>query len=418
MPENKTLDLYNARANILIEHYDALTKIVRETLFPWKFVASSTLPDSKNWSEGKRKLMIFMMPLSFFDFAFDNKYHLKLYSFLLWMFIYVLYYGSGVATLIVVSEMIKVTGSTSAPAPSMRVYIARLIVIIFVVVALLVYGQVMWYLFHRKTSWRSRLIWIGSFLFIAYTAYIQIVDTVPNLFFILSSNHSARTVLLFSIIVFWIPTVIMTASLLLILGKLLAYVMFAMLTYLVQANSPNYSFLVKTILLKSLDTSNTGSIFDLPTSEIVALKAWAERNLDTTEKRTIPAIILLAILGATVTFSSVQSIFYDSLINFINLFSKVLNNFLKSPQGFMTYLATFMVATITLFIILSIIFIYIRLLSNLFVQGVLIEVCTVAEYAKVEIDKEIEKRNKEGHRARPFRFLGWLLAKLSQLVGQ
>jgi hypothetical protein len=414
MPSNEILERYNAKANTIIEHYNALTNVVGATLFPWKFIASSTLPDSTHWSQTRKVMMMFIMPLSIFDRLFDKPdgtQGSRLFFLALWMLIYVFYYGFGLASLIVSSQVRDATSSTSDQTSSMNTYVAWSLIVLFVVIAFLIYWQVLWYLFNKKTSWKNRSIWIGSFLLLAYVNYLVMLETVPNLFVLLSSGDFARTILLYTIVVFWVPSTMMTVSLLLIFGRLVLYVILSMLIYFINANSPNYSLVVRTILLKPIGASENANIFSLAISEIIALRKWAQLNLDTTEKRTIPAIIFLAILGAVATFSKVQDIFYNSLTAFVNLLNRVLDNFLKSPQDFVAYLATFTTTAITLLIILFIIMIYTRLLSNLFIQGVVIEVCTVAEFAKEEVDREIETLNKDNQSPWSHKLLRWLLGK-------
>jgi len=409
MSNNNIVELYNEKANAFIEHYDGLTKIVRETLFPWNFTISSGLPDSKNWSENKKKFYLFIMPLSIFDPSFiqaNNSSYPKFWSGLVWLFIYLNYYVFGMTTLIVTSQIHKATNATPTQSSNSATYLAWLLISIFVVIALLMYGQVIWYLFNRKISWKNKVLWLGSFLVFIYLVYLQIFEVIPNFPNLLYSSPLARIILLFSVFIFWIPVGILTASLLLIFGKLIIYVIFSLLLYYTQANSPDYSFLVKKILQKNISTSDNSSIYSLPTSEIVALKEWAQRNLDVTEKRTIPVLIFLAILGATVTFAPLQNLLSNSFVTVLDLIHQNLINSSKSLQGFISYLAMILGIGTILLIIAVIAIVYVQLLSNLFVQGIVIEVCTVAEYAKSAADDELNKRKQ--HRSLWQILLDWL----------
>jgi hypothetical protein len=120
-------------------------------------------------------------------------------------------------------------------------------------------------------------------------------------------------------------------------------------------------------------------ITELDQANLSTIRKWAIANRDATEKRTIPVLVIFAVLGF---FSSTQ--YFSVLIDKFLALVAPLSQGLSSPFSF-TRISAVIVSTTVVAIFMII---YGRLFKNLAVQNLIIETCIVVEHAK---SKEISK---------------------------
>lgn len=119
--------------------------------------------------------------------------------------------------------------------------------------------------------------------------------------------------------------------------------------------------------------SQNWQLLDLSKNEISYLRLWSESNLNSSEKRTTPAIVVLALSGLLISMSWVRDFLATSIkVNSDNYF-----------QSWPSYLL--------LIILFSFVVIFsetmVAIFKNIAVQSLIIETCLVAEYAVERNDK-------------------------------
>ncbi len=119
----------------------------------------------------------------------------------------------------------------------------------------------------------------------------------------------------------------------------------------------------------------TWHLLDLSKNEITYLLHWSESNLSSSEKRTTPAIVVVALAGLLLSVDGVR--------NFIASSFKITS--IADPQSWLAYLL--------LIIVFSFIVIFsdtmVAIFKNIAIQSLIVEACLVAEYA-VDENKEIQ----------------------------
>jgi hypothetical protein len=119
------------------------------------------------------------------------------------------------------------------------------------------------------------------------------------------------------------------------------------------------------------DNGNKWKILDLGKDEIIYLHKWAEINLSNNEKRTIPTLVLSALLGYFISTS-----YFRELI--LNLFQPE-----SSRNNLQAFIVTLLLPFIAYF--LSVFSrTLISLFKNIAAQSLIIETCIVAEYSIIK----------------------------------
>ena len=397
---------YQVKTNELIEHQKALVSAARNHLFPVKFKTLDWLPDVSNWTNTQRVLFGFFMPLAILDSDYNQSVKSKSasLSFLsigTWVFYFLALFASGLISALLLLGSTSIAHSSVNLNPSISTLIFTYVwFIVFFVFGITLYIQTVWYWFNPKTTWISRLLYIGSIAIIGYLFPLEIKPLIIGTGITINiSAMISRETWLFSIFFYWIPFILLSASVALNFSKFLLASIFEIPLYFLKAHSTDNSIFIKKILSKPVEFSGEKLLLtSLPKPELAALKEWAQNNLEATEKKTIPATILFALLAIIVSFSPTQT---PLTVIVTTLFSSVVSAFQQNNTNLKEIIINFVIIGVTeLAVILALLFFreYIRLLGNLFVQGLVIETCTVAEYAKRESEKENAKQNQP----RPF----------------
>jgi hypothetical protein len=128
-------------------------------------------------------------------------------------------------------------------------------------------------------------------------------------------------------------------------------------------------------------------ISNLTSNELKTLMNWATANRDTTEKRITPTLVSAAVVGV---FANTD--YFSNLIT--NIITKIEGFFIgplaNQPQS-IAYL--FVVITIIILFLIYLALLVI-LFENLIIQGIIIEVCIVALYAREHSDSSMSPRKR------------------------
>jgi hypothetical protein len=182
------------------------------------------------------------------------------------------------------------------------------------------------------------------------------------------------------------------------LSVLLSYVQLINFTETVQ--SPSTDKLIERLLSSEINSDGSldqWRILDLPKKDIVALRSWSESNLNSSEKRTIPAVIILPLVAVLWGINEVRDFLLSPL-------------FESTSISWKTLLASIVLMPVLLFITVfskSMVSIF----RNIAIQSLIIETTLVAEYA-VEEPKELQVSEKGQLRTGFFNTIIKIIAKI------
>jgi hypothetical protein len=115
--------------------------------------------------------------------------------------------------------------------------------------------------------------------------------------------------------------------------------------------------------------------------EIVTLRQWAEANREGSEKRTIPASIIAALVGVTLTSDVVRGALDTMLSGFANSVIDLMQakSIFTLPANFSVSL--YIVFPVVLLLLLTFAKKHIALFRNIVAQNLIVEACILTEYA-------------------------------------
>lgn len=384
---------YEEKVNTLKEHYEALVDVTRKYLYPWDFKPLGWCPETKDWSIKKTVLFGFFMPYMAFDPSYDSGKEKKLAGFKLGIiFAWVVYcfiatVASVVFVVLIQQAFVKSTEPSSNSSAS-----GVFFWVVILVFALIPYIQTLWYIFNKKTDWLHRGFIVLADILFGYLLF-NYVSKSANPFSIIFEYKAALPWVIFIV---WTPLLLTTTILLLISIKLFSQGVLSIWLSLMRAYSTSHAKFIDDLIFGNEKTLTTApKLIDLDSSEITFIKELAQRNLDSAEKRTTPTIILLTLLGVIFAFSPLTDLLNNSFESTVVYF-KTIPQAISQIKGFMgAFLSQliFFAALTPLALLLTVLGQYIQLIRSIFTQGILIEGCTIAEYAKLELEKSIAMQN-------------------------
>ena len=127
-------------------------------------------------------------------------------------------------------------------------------------------------------------------------------------------------------------------------------------------------------------------LINLPKTELLSLREWAEANRDGSEKRTVPAFLVAALIGLALTSDFIRQTFDGFLATMVANWITFLNS-----NSFFAVPAEISVTTILIvpFLAITVMIVLKNLLAlfrNMVAQNLIVEACIVAEHAVVEPD--------------------------------
>ena len=408
-------------SDTLLEHYEALMQEAQSYLFSWDFKPLDWLPDTAKWSIRKKTAFASFMPFIIFDTSFnqqkDIKSHTTISIIVIWFSYFWLLYFLAVASLN------KLNSMTQQSAIEVTFYWSKTQLILFLVCAifgLIPYIQTFWGIFKMKVPLNSRLTYIAIILITGYIVCSNLTKSklLPTNFYF--SNSELNTLLFFSIAIFWIPFTLLIATLVFALGRLLVRILYKSIELYTNLFSITSSPFINYLMFNIFMTRGINwNLISLPIFEITTLKEWAKSNLEITEKKTLPITILIAALTLAVTFSPSSKIIINTLTLTINYYLDTLGRLAAQGDAIILFLMLVVPGEVVLFtttITIMVFLKYIRLFGNFFVQGIIVEACTVAEYCRVELEKtkneEMELLIEQNQRRFPWQAIfDWFFGK-------
>ena len=177
----------------------------------------------------------------------------------------------------------------------------------------------------------------------------------------------------------FIPLVIFISFNLLYLGKFFIELMVNTFNSFAISHAAIPQNTIRKALTASVKSINhEWQISDLETVKISAIKELAINNLEATEKKTVPVVIILASIGLLTALPFFQQFLEKTIQVLLNQIVEVFVPGKGSAVSFAQYASTLAIVILTVIIFNT----YLNLFRNLIVQGLLIQICTIAEYAK------------------------------------
>jgi len=138
---------------------------------------------------------------------------------------------------------------------------------------------------------------------------------------------------------------------------------------------------------------------DLSVQEIRSLREWAQQNLEINEKKNIPVAIMLAVAGLLVSTPPAQKflgdLIQDRAKDVIQIFTSPTHLSAINFGSVLTTLTTMMV-------IVFLLVIWTVHLQNFTIQGAVVQVCIVAEYAKERQEAQAQQKTKKSSMLQSF----------------
>jgi len=250
-----------------------------------------------------------------------------------------------------------------------------LLVIFFILPPVLLYGYTIWFLTTRRNSWKTKALWLVSLLAFLFYLYSQLQNVRPA-----ETNAILASALFFDFILFFllIPSVLYVVYNFLYYGKFFVELIANALNGFVYAHQPVSFQILRKLVTNPIKSENTNwHLSERSQNEISTFKELAVSNLDATEKKTIPTVILIGVFGFLATLPAFQQFFANAIQESLSWILEVLTgNVISITFGRMVF---GFAAVILIILTLAA---NIALVQNLFVQGIIVQACTIAEYTQ------------------------------------
>jgi hypothetical protein len=371
---NITNPNYDSTVNKLIDRYYELVEKAGLILFSWWTIKYIQLPSLHGMPKWRSRFYDIVSPTIIFDPSSPPSFW-KLLIITLWVFVLTLWTEILSLFVLLVKDALP---QTAEAGPSFLVEL-WIYLMIFIPIAI-IYSYTSWYLTVKDNP--TKLYWLISLIVMFLLFWFDKLPLSKADFLSLYNNP----IFSFAIIFLIIPSILLSSFLLLFLSKLVLEIIFNILRSLFRAHQSLSIF-----VLRALSTEYVGSedsrwkLSDLRTNEIQTLRELSKTNLEATEKKTIPAIILLTLLGFLATTTPV----FGNVIG--NSFQWIFNHMtLFVPSGIITFntignmLVNFIVTSLFLYIVLA----YLVLFRNLIIQGIVVQACIIAEFGRSQIQEE------------------------------
>ena len=388
--------IYNKHAEDIIEYYNDFVVHTQKILFPsWKF-SFIEVPDLQGLGKTQALLAKIFAPYPLPGNSFSTSYFIWIIVFLMW-----------IATIIASMEPATArTGTTSSP-PGFWLSIA--VVCLLVLLPLFLYCYSLWFLVTKKVSWKTRVAWFASFFLVLLYFYAQFKKLPRDELLALYNPPFTQFLLCFMII----PAILFIVFNLLFFGKFIIELIINLFNSFVYSHQPVSYKLLRQVTTSSIQSKiSSWHLSDLSVAEIKTLKELATNNLEATEKKTLPVVILIGIFGFLVALPVLQQSFGRAVEETVNWILEVVIISRNAPN--MTF-GRIIFDLALLFMLTFVVAAYAYLFQNLIIQGVAVQACTIAEYSKAQIEQMVLQR--KNNSSFIYRFLKTLIRFTHFMMG-
>jgi hypothetical protein len=279
------------------------------------------------------------------------------------------------------------TAQTTSPSPGIFAYIWVAVAILLIPIA---YGQVVWFLMNRANPLKSKIIWIFGLIISAIAIFFYTKSTYPEIIPVTMPAGPTSIIYIFGFLL--LPALIFSYSTFILFIFEGGRFILGSLRSLLRFSRPIALSIIEQIIVESIKMNESQWKFsDLSLQEIRSIRQWAQQNLEINEKKNIPIAIMLTIAGLLVSTPPVQTVLNNVILGITN---SVIHFFAKAAN--LTIIDYFGNMSLMIAITWTIIFFVVIWgvhLQNFAIQGAVVQVCIVAEYAKEqeEIQQKVEK---------------------------
>ena len=377
MEDTDLQSAYDKKLSSIMDKYDLLSGRITRHFFPLEVKFFEWLPDYSNWSSTKIILFVLFMPYALWNPSFGRRLG-KNRKTLLGLFLFSFFYWF--TTSMVAYSFITNQLSNSA----IGIHILLMINVLFLPFGIIPILQGLWFMFRRGTNADDKSIYGAALLLIGYFFTYPIIR---NAILAFKTSGYPKNYLLIEIFLSWIPISLIISMLLFFVFKFLHYFVMAIAFYILEVNFPFHNGFIRELILEGKgNTKEEQNLISLELSEIKAIKARAQSNLENAEKKNIPITIGIGILAILFTLSIVQEKFLEFAQNYVNTVKAAFSPgfHLSAFIGFFVVILSFLGAV---YIILNI-FTYFLFLHKIIISSILIEACILAEYVKAQTEIE------------------------------
>lgn len=363
---------------ILLEHYLDLVEHTKSILFPWwsiKVIEAPNLQGMKKWQAMLADLLApYLIPN-----AVPFSGSIKGLAYYLWLFLFFVWSSLILAFLNLTSQQPQNSVPVSA-LPTLLEWIIA--VMLFFIPPILVYSYTIWFLITKRNPWKNRALWVTLLVVFLYCIFIQMKTVDPSEISAIVTDPIYKPILF--LIVF--PAIIFINFNTMYYGKaFIELIVNSFRSFFAAHQSISYQVLRK---VTTIGVKSDWSLSDLEIIEIEALGELAKNNLESTEKKTIPVAISIALIGLVAQFPVTQQFFGDIIQRFI---SSIIGFFFSGNTSSITLGLILFNLSIVLILVLTM-SVYLVLFRNLIIQGIVIQACTIAKYAKKkDMDQNFKK---------------------------
>jgi len=380
-------NLFSENAGIIIDHYSELVDQTRQTLFPWWKLTLVESPNLEGMRPSQAKFAEIAAPYMLLDQKFVSAGGKKFFVYCVWLAVLVFW-------MVLLTVFSTYAGQPATPATGkepapLNFGILILAWTILILAPLLLYGYTVWFLTTKRNTWKTRAAWLITLMFLLYYLYLEIQKPFNKEFLAISDSPAFGRVLLIIII----PAILLVCYSLLYFAKFLLELFVNSFNAFVHAHQPvSYQILREVITASVRSDKASWHLAELNINEINTLKELAKNNLEATEKKTIPTIILIAVVGFLATLPGFQEFLGHLIAEVVNRVLEVLVVTRNAPNMTLGRI----IFDLAIMLLISFIFAaYLLLFQNLLVQGIIIQVCTIAEGAHKQTEHLILQDKKE-----------------------
>lgn len=361
--------LYENSVRTLVEHYASLVAHAEKVIFAPLNLKFADWPDLENRPRWQSILLNIIFPYGPLNDGIKPKAQIFQYFIIfVWLFYVRLW-------LIVGQNLLNPL--SAQPADNVSVWLVPIFIILIIPFFLLMpvpYIQLIWFLFSKKNSLMTRFLGVIGMIFFVGAIYWYGQNYDPDSLVKISLTNSAAFFILFGLL---IPVYISLFWLAAFTFMMISQLILNSLTAILRSARPLALQDISKLALKPIQGSGKSWLLrDLSLEEISTLRFWSEQNSEANEKKTVPNVVVMALLALLVGAPFVQ--------NFLNTILQSITQLLMNaiwPQVHTT-MTEFFVGYILLMSVVMFLASQVTHFRNFTIQGVIRQACTVAEYAK------------------------------------
>lgn len=381
----------------LVTHYDELHTFINKYYFSTQRFQIVRWPDLEKALKWKVFLYHILFPYStFYHFSNRSSLNLVLNSlpfFIIWSFYGQLGINMGIALLASLMQDSNTSSTVSTETSVIVIILGVILIFLFIAYGLATYAQTLWHIFNKYNTWKTKAAWtVGLLLLMGILVYL-INEYDSGQITAILSNPLQKPTLLLAVFAFFVPGILVLYSMLAIAISLLIEVFVNAMLAILKSLRPLPLKLIEHMVNATIDNDGKPwKLSDIDSAEIISIQKWAEKNMEANEKKTVPSIVLYTFFGILVSSGSLHNWINELITKSTEIVIKTILP-ATNPPTTLEYMWGFLLLMLLGMIIGS----FVAQFQNYLVQGTIIQICVVAEYAKQKNDDQTNKTRNASH---------------------